>query len=60
MEPIQDVGAVKITIEETYDKKSAKKVRLSIKGCFGIQPSSTTTKRPEISTTTPSNDLKYF
>jgi hypothetical protein len=61
MEPVQDVGSIKITIEETYDKKSAKKVRLSIRGCFGIQPPSTTTKRPGISTTTPSNILqKYF
>jgi hypothetical protein len=55
IEPIEDVGSIKITIEETFDKKSPKNVRLSIKGCFGIQPHSTTTTtiRPRISTTTP-------
>ncbi|CAF4035916.1 unnamed protein product [Rotaria sp. Silwood2] len=54
MEPIQNIGSVKITIEETYDGKSAKNVRLSIKGCFAIQPRSTTTTiRPVLSTTTP-------
>jgi hypothetical protein len=52
MEPIQDVGSVKITIEKTDDGKSAKNVRLSIKGCFGIQTRSATTVRPSISTTT--------
>jgi hypothetical protein len=58
MEPVQDVGSVKITIVETYDKKSAKHVRLSVRGCFGIQPRSTTTGRPRISAITPSNTLK--
>jgi len=54
IEPIQDVGSIKITIEETFDKKSPKNIRLSIRGCFGIQPPSTTTTiRPTISTTTP-------
>jgi len=52
IEPIEDVGSIKITIQETFDKKSAKNVRLSIRGCFGIQPS--TTIQPTISTTTPS------
>lgn len=60
MEPVQDVGSVKITIEETYDKKPAKHVRLSIRGCFGIQTHSTTTGRPGIATTTPSNIWKKY
>jgi hypothetical protein len=52
IEPIENVGSIKITIQETFDKKSAKNVRLSIRGCFGIQPSSTTTTiQPTISTT---------
>ena len=55
IEPIHDVGSIKITIEETYDGKSPKNVHLSIRGCFGIQPPSTTTGPPKISTTTPSN-----
>jgi hypothetical protein len=56
IEPIENVGSIKITIQETFDRKSPKNVRLSIRGCFGIQPpSTTTTVRPRISTTTPSN-----
>jgi hypothetical protein len=54
IEPIQNVGSVKITIEETYDQKAAKNIYLSIRGCFGIQPQSSTTIQPGISTTTPS------
>ncbi|CAF2077019.1 unnamed protein product [Rotaria magnacalcarata] len=53
MEPIQNVGAVKITIEETYDGKPAKNVRLAVKGCFAIPPKSTTTVHSIMSTTTP-------
>ncbi|CAM4908393.1 unnamed protein product [Rotaria socialis] len=53
MEPIQNVGAVKITIEETYDGKSAKNVRLAVRGCFALPPKSTATVHSTMSTTTP-------
>jgi hypothetical protein len=52
LEPIQGVSSVKITIAETSDGKASKNVRLSVRGCFGIQPQSTTTVRPRIATTT--------
>lgn len=57
MEPIQNVSAIKITIEETYDGKPAKNIRLSVKGCFAIslRPTTITTIKPMISTTTSSN-----
>ncbi|CAF0896589.1 unnamed protein product [Rotaria sordida] len=60
MEPMQNVGSVKITIEETYDGKSAKNVRLSIRGCFAIQPRSTTTIQPTISTPTACHHLNLM
>jgi hypothetical protein len=53
IEPIDGVGSLKITIEETSDGKPAKNIRLSIRGCFGIQPQSTTVIQPRILTTTP-------
>lgn len=50
--PVQGVHSIKLTIQETFDKKSAKNIRLSIRGCFGIQTQpQTTTIRPPISTT---------
>ena len=55
MEPMKNVGSIKITFEETYDGKSPKNVRLSVRGCFTIQRNSTTTLRTTILTTTPSN-----
>ena len=51
IEPIEGVGSVKITIIETSDKKPARNIRLSIRGCFGLQPQSTTTVAPRTSTT---------
>jgi hypothetical protein len=53
IEPIDGVGSLKITIEETFDGKPARNVRLSVRGCFGIQPQSTTSVQPRILTTTP-------
>ena len=39
------------SIVETSDKKPARNIRLSIRGCFGLQPQSTTTVAPRTSTT---------
>lgn len=60
LEPMDDVNAVKITIEETFDGRPAENVRLTVRGCFGIQLSTTTSapSRPAISTTTPSKMKK--
>ena len=53
-EPIQDIAAIRFTIEETYDGQPAENVRLSVRGCFGIPPPSTTTGIPTgVSSTTP-------
>ena len=54
IEPIAGVSSLKFTIIETVDGKPATNIRLSVRGCFGRQPSTTTTTTPSppsISTT---------
>lgn len=60
--PVIGVGSIKFTIEETFDGKSAKNIRLSIRGCFGIEPvSTTTTVRPTIPiTSTPCHNVNLM
>ena len=54
LQPMDDINAVKITVEETFDGKAAENVRLTVQGCFGIQRSTATTTQPTTSTSTPS------
>jgi hypothetical protein len=50
--PVEDVSALKITIEETYDGRAAENVRLTVRGCFGIRRRSATSSTVSTTTTT--------